>query len=89
MRTVDLPLPVGIYSILRQGPEFIRNRTNTAEEHTAVYHKCFCTNIPVEHSALGCVEGAMRASRSRARDATNLLTPTPDEAAIAIACFLH
>ena len=22
----------------QQGPEFIRNRTNTAEEHTAVYH---------------------------------------------------
>ena len=28
----DMPI------ILRQGPEFIRNRTNTAEEHTAVYH---------------------------------------------------
>ena len=25
-------------AILRQGPEFIRNRTNTAEEHTAVYN---------------------------------------------------
>ena len=24
--------------ILRQGPDFIRNRTNTAEQHTAVYH---------------------------------------------------
>jgi hypothetical protein len=30
----------------------------------------------------------MRASRSRTRDATNLLTATPDEAALAIACFL-
>ena len=31
---------------------------------------------------------AMRASRSRTRDATDLLTSTPDEAALAIACFL-
>ena len=30
----------------------------------------------------------MRASRSRTRDATNLLTATPDEAALNIACFL-
>ena len=30
----------------------------------------------------------MRASRSRTRDATNLLTATPDEAALVIACFL-
>ena len=30
----------------------------------------------------------MRASRSRTRDATNLLTSTPDEAALAIACAL-
>ena len=30
----------------------------------------------------------MRASRSRTRDATNLLTSTPDKVAIAIACFL-
>ena len=32
--------------------------------------------------------GAMRASRSRTRDATNLQLSTPDEAALAIACFL-
>ena len=30
----------------------------------------------------------MRASRSRTRNATNLLTSTPDEAALAIACAL-
>ena len=30
----------------------------------------------------------MRASRSRTREHTNLLTATPDEAALAIACFL-
>jgi len=30
----------------------------------------------------------MRASRSRTREHTNLLTTTPDEAALAIACFL-
>ena len=30
----------------------------------------------------------MRASRSRTRERTNLLTSTPDEAALAIACFL-
>ena len=30
----------------------------------------------------------MRASRSRTRDATNLLTSTPGEAALAIACAL-
>ena len=30
----------------------------------------------------------MRASRSRTRERTNLLTATPDEAALAIACFL-
>ena len=30
----------------------------------------------------------MRASRSRAWERTNLLTATPDEAALAIACFL-
>ena len=30
----------------------------------------------------------MRASRSRTRDATNLLTSTPDEAALVIACSL-
>ena len=30
----------------------------------------------------------MRASRSRTRDATNLLTSTPDEAILAIACAL-
>ena len=31
---------------------------------------------------------AMRASRSRTRAATNLLTSTPDEVALAIACWL-
>ena len=30
----------------------------------------------------------MRASRSRTREHTNLLTATPDEAGLAIACFL-
>ena len=30
-----------VNQFLRQGPEFIRNRTNTAEEHTAVYHTDF------------------------------------------------
>ena len=30
----------------------------------------------------------MRASRSRTRERTNLLASTPDEAALAIACFL-
>jgi len=30
----------------------------------------------------------MRASRSRTRKHTNLLTATPDEATLAIACFL-
>ena len=30
----------------------------------------------------------MRASRSRTRDATNLLTSTPDEAALSIVCAL-
>ena len=30
----------------------------------------------------------MRASRRRTREATNLLTSTPDEAALVVACFL-
>ena len=30
----------------------------------------------------------MRASRSRTREATNLLTPTPDEFVLGVACFL-
>ena len=34
-------------SILRQGPEFIRNRTNTAEEHTAVLHVESINNVEV------------------------------------------
>ena len=38
--------------------------------------------------AAGPAPETMRASRSRTRKHTNLLTATPDEAALAIACFL-
>ena len=40
-------------AILRQGPEFIRNRTKTAEEHTTVYHtvQTSTTHGPLDHRA--------------------------------------
>ena len=39
--------------VFEQGPEFIRNRTNTAEEHTTIYHtvQTSTTHGPIEHRA--------------------------------------
>ena len=49
--TVDCNYRMISRLFFEQGPEFIRNRTNTAEEHTAVYHtvQTSTTHGPIEH----------------------------------------